>query len=544
MDGTPRIATAPLQGWPLVLLGLVYLLSGLIGHDPWKNDDALNFGIVLSFLEGRDWLLPHLAGETWLESPPLYHWCAALLARAMSGLLSPPDAARLCSGLFGALFLYLLAGASRSLHGNHGGPTAVLVAIGCLGLLAPLHETQPASAVLAAGAAGYWGLVRLPERPRSGGLLLGCGVGAGFLVSGLDSLAIVVPLALLAALAPRWRSGASRRGFAIATAAAVPLCVLWPALLAWQAPDALPIWWSRELASLRPSGAASFAELAELLAWAAWPALPLALWSLWRGRRRLFEAAIALPLAGTLIAATLLVALHEARPIHVLPLLLPLTLLAGAGAATLRRGAANAFDWFGMMTFTLVAALVWLGGIAMVAGIPSQIEHNFAKLAPGFVARFDAGAWTLAALLTLAWCGHLWRAPRSPWRALTHWAGGVTLMWALLAALWFPWVDYGKSYRGVALELKSNLGGEACIAGRALPDALRASLDYFAGVITIRAGQPGSDACPLLLEQGSADRDASPAGWMRVWEGHRPGDKDERLRLYRRDAAIAPGVTT
>jgi 4-amino-4-deoxy-L-arabinose transferase-like glycosyltransferase len=377
----------------------------------------------------------------------------------------------------------------------------------------------------------YWGLARLRQKSTHGGLLLGAGFGLAFLASGLDACITLLPVILLSVLSGQWPE--HRRAYLIATLTAVPLVAFWPGLLAWREPQALTIWWANELGSLRPANGA-LGNQAELLAWFAWPALPLAAWSLWLHRRRTNRLTIALPLAGTLICLAIQIGLHEARPINALPLLVPLILLAAAAAGQLRRGAASAFDWFAMMTFTLVAFLVWLGSVAMVFGIPLQIQHNFSKLAPGFVAHFSLLAYAIATLLTLVWFWHLWTVPRSAWRAVTHWAGGVTLMWALLAALWYPWIDYGKSYRGVALSLRQAAPLGDCIAGNNLGDAQRASLEYFSGIVTVRSGLAEAVHCPLLLVQGSARDETTPSGWHKIWEGSRPGDRSERLRLYRR----------
>ena len=35
----------------------------LVGHDPWKPDEAYSFGLVLDQLERGDWVVPMLAGE-------------------------------------------------------------------------------------------------------------------------------------------------------------------------------------------------------------------------------------------------------------------------------------------------------------------------------------------------------------------------------------------------------------------------------------------------------------------------------------------------
>jgi hypothetical protein len=48
-------------------------------------------------------------------------------------------------------------------------------------------------------------------------------------------------------------------------------------------------------------------------------------------------------------------------------------------------------------------------------------------------------------------------------------------------------------------------------------------------------------SCELLLVQGRPQEEIAPAGpWQRIWDGARPGDKDERYRLYRRTASVKP----
>jgi hypothetical protein len=121
--------------------------------------------------------------------------------------------------------------------------------------------------------------------------------------------------------------------------------------------------------------------------------------------------------------------------------------------------------------------------------------------------------------------------PRSPWRVASRWAAGVTVMWALLAFLWMPWIDYGKTYRPVFASLRAALPEKpGCIGRRGLGLPQRAMLDYFAG---LRTRWQSAD-CDWLLTQDRPD-ETELAGWQKVWEGHRPGDHNELLRLYRRN---------
>ena len=520
-----RGAGFPLPGLTLALLCAAYLLTGILGHDPWKTDDAIHLGIAWNFYNGDGLLLPRVGGEPLFGTTPLYHWVAALTAWATQWVLPFHDGARLATPVFGALFLFFLFKAATALNDRDAGLVAPVVAIGTLGLLVPVHDAQPAVALLAMAALAYWGLALAPAKPLVGALWLGIGCGAAVLAGGPAGAAPVLPLLLLPLLRRTWLA------FFIALYAAIAVAALWPTFLALRTPAYLVGWWHEELALMAFQKGLRTDHL-ELLAWFSWPALPLAAWAAWVQRRQWRDWNVLAPALGTVLALAWFLG-HEPRPLQALPLLAPLALLAAAGAHRLRRGAANAFDWFGMMTFTLVIGLVWLGGIAMWTGWPAQIARNFAKLEPGFVPQFSYLALGLALAFSAGWIAALLRLPRSPWRAAVRWTAGLTAMWGVLIALWLPWIDYGKTYRGVMRSLRAAVPQDAgCVAGRNVGLAQRALVDYFAG---IRLQPAGRSECRWLLVQGSAKHAAAPAGWVRIWEGHRPSDRSERLRLYRRE---------
>ena len=125
------------------------------------------------------------------------------------------------------------------------------------------------------------------------------------------------------------------------------------------------------------------------------------------------------------------------------------------------------------------------------------------------------------------------RTPRSPWRAAARWSVGLTTIWVLLSLLWLPWIDYGKTYRGVSADLRHALGASpGCIARRGLGLAQRASLDYFDGIRTVGGGRAAN--CRHMIVQASPRANTDIPGWILLRETSRPGDKGERLRLYRR----------
>ncbi|OIP09762.1 MAG: hypothetical protein AUK49_06535 [Betaproteobacteria bacterium CG2_30_68_42] len=522
----------------LIALCAVYLLAGAIGHDPWKPDDALHFGIVYSMLEsGRPWM-PQFMGETLPGTPPLYYWVAAASARLFGWVLPVHDAARIAAVAFGALLLSGIGACARALDGAGSGALGVLVAIGCIGLVAPIHDLQPAIALLAACAFTLYGLIRLPAQPLAGALIAAVSIALGTLAQGAQAIVQLAPLAAV----PAFTSAEGRRPAALVAAALVPiagagLAAAWSIALAAADPALFAAWrtaFTDEFAHLEFSPRRLGAILS-LLGWFGWPAAPLALWTLWRRRRSAGDAAIAAPLAAAAWLLLVAASIDVPRTESALPLLVPLVLLAVPGATTLRRGAANALDWFAVMTFTLFAGLAWLGWVAMSFGVPARLALRAVKLEPGFVMT-NAPFWVIAAgLMSATWLWQIAAGPRHPARATLRWALGMTTIWVLFMTLWLPWIEYGKSYRPLAASLARALppaGGRLC--GYNLGAAQRASLDYFAGIRTRAVASPAQPGCALLLMQ-AAGRNADPSpgtGWRKLWEGRRPGDRRELFRLF------------
>ena len=114
----------------LALLCLAWIIPGLVAHDPWKPDEAYNFGVVYEMIRGGSWIAPSLAGEPFVREPPLFHISAALSALALSPPFALHDAARLVSGLFIALALLFCALAGRELNGAGTGALAAALLIG------------------------------------------------------------------------------------------------------------------------------------------------------------------------------------------------------------------------------------------------------------------------------------------------------------------------------------------------------------------------------------------------------------------------------
>jgi hypothetical protein len=159
-DGAPT----PLKTILFLVICATWLLPGLVGHDPWKVDEATTFGAVIDMLRTGDWVDFRIAGEPTLGHAPLYLWAAATLVKAFGGLLPLHDAARLASGVFMAVTLAFLSLSCRELMGERAGRGGVLLFIGCVGLLARAHEMVGAGRPLRRGG----GALRLHAMRSSG----------------------------------------------------------------------------------------------------------------------------------------------------------------------------------------------------------------------------------------------------------------------------------------------------------------------------------------------------------------------------------------
>jgi len=535
MSAAIRRIELPLAPTLLALLLFAYLLPGLVGHDPWKPDDAIGIGIVHQMLQHGEWLLPHLAGEPYLQDGPFYYWLAALAAKLSGLLLAAHDGARLASGASMAVTLACVHLAGRELYGKNEGVSAALTLLGCLGLLVHAHEVVAEMGMLAGQALAWYGIALAPRKPQRAWALLGAGLVAAGLSKGPLAALAPIAVALCAPLVSQaWRRREYLAALLAAFVAFAAICGGWAMLLDGRAPGLARVWWRINSTPLALPSLEAIAYWGETLAWATWPAWPLATWTLWEGRRRSLEPGTRMLLVAFTVSLAILLFMRSPREVFALPLLLPLSVLAGAGIPSLRRGAANALSWFGVMSVGFLGAIVWFGWFAMVTGVPSAMARNFTRLEPGFVPEFSWVALAVALAYTLAWLWLILKCERSVFRGVTFWAAGMTLLWGLAMTLALSWIDYGKSYRQVAQSLRKHIPpGTRCVESRSLGEAQRAVLDYHAEILTQRRERVDTH-CPLLLIQArEGEPERVESGWKLVWEGHRPRDR-ERYRLYQR----------
>ena len=523
-------------------LALLWMLPGLFGHDPWKPDEAYTFGLVLHILKTGDWVVPTLAGEPFVEKPPLFFLTAALFAKLFGSVLPLHDAARVATLFYMSLAFACLGLTARRLYGAPAVPAAVLLLAGSVGLVDRGHQLITDTAQLAGFSLAVLGFALSLRRPVAGGLALGTGAGIAFLAKGLfipGSLA--VSALLLPVVSPAWRTRAYPQALTVATLCALPWLLAWPVALHARAPELFEQWlWGLNVGSFigEESIAAKPSPFFYLwvLPWFALPSWPLAAWNVWRSRAAIRERPeIVLPLVLLAVPLAVLSVSTTGRELYAMPLLVPLCLLAAAalGSVTTRLGgrAWRAALWL----FGLAASAAWLTWASLDMGWIPALQQALLQRQPAYAPRLSPEAVGLALAYTAAVAGLVWRERARPERLAVAWTATVALAWGLSLILLLRYLDTSKSYRAMTGEIARALSpGYICVASRGLGEPQRALLHYFAGVTTYRAeSERRRSDCDVLLVQGFRERIAVPGEpWRLIWEGARPGDRKELYRLY------------
>lgn len=281
-------------------IAALYLLPGIFGHGPWKQDETYTFGIIDHFIKSGDWLIPTNAGQAFMEKPPLYMWVAAALARLFAPLLPLHDGARLASVLFGGAALWCAMLAARSAytapswrdrrvigvvalmaatlvvikHVHDMFSDVALLAGTCLGLASLIHivaklsfpdtaatsasatKPEPEPIDSAAGLALRWyrwsalqrGIASLRIAPNTGPSIglsasLGVGVGIAFLSKGVFVPAVFAVTTMVLPLVLRTcRSRAYVKAIGVALLISLPFLSIWPMLLYRASPTLFMTW--------------------------------------------------------------------------------------------------------------------------------------------------------------------------------------------------------------------------------------------------------------------------------------------------------------
>ncbi len=519
---------------------LLWITPGLVGRDLWKADEPYSFGMVNHIVKTGDWVIPTLAGEPFMEKPPLLYITAAGFVRLAPSWLAPHDASRLAIAFYMLLCALFLGLAARELLGKGFFGITIIILIGSAGLQETAHKLITDIAMLAGISIALYGFAVSRRRSVLGGVLIGTGAGIGFMSKGLLAPGMLGIIALfLPAVFAAWRTKSYGQALLIALAASLPWFITWPLALYLRSPELFHEWfWTqnigRFLSNTLVGQRHSPAYYLTQLPYFALPSLPLALWAVWRNRRSWREhSGIQLSLIAFMVMLAVLSLASSIRDIYALPMLLPLALLAAAGAGSVSPRVETVLTRSVFWLFGTATCLLWAGWIAMLSGLPSFFANRLYWQQPDYSPVFSGFHFAVACLYTGLWLFAATRSMRFNHSYLISWTAGIVLAWGLLMTLWLPWFESGSGYRAMFTSLKEKIPPHCrSILSWGLGESERALLEYYTGVIPKRIERNGVSECDLVLSVSGSAKVEPPIGpgWQVAWEQKRPVKPDSRTK--------------
>ncbi|NQE50237.1 ArnT family glycosyltransferase [Herbaspirillum rubrisubalbicans] len=548
--------------WLLLLLaGAAWLLPGIVGHGPWKQDETYSFGMIHHMLVSGQYLVPTNAGQPFMEKPPLYYWTAVLFAKLLHPLLPYHDGARLASVFYNLVSLVFVARIAKLMWHQRtlmSLPVLATLALfaGAPGMVKHAHDMFTDVALVAGGAMATYGLLAVAVNAErrtpawSAAFWFGLGVGITMMAKGLFvPLTFAATAMAVGAMVPACRTRAYWKMVGAAVLVSLPFFVIWPTMLAQHSMPLFMEWfWDNNVGrffgfSVNKLGSDNdHTVVLRALAGFALPGSLLALLALATGDwRQVRSARVALPLAFGAISLAVLQSSATARQLYLLPVLLSLAMLGARALPRLPDGFHLAWDWLSRLGFGLLAIGIW--ATYFISTLPAEQHQAIAfmgKWLPlDFVTPIQPLALLAAGSMSILWIGSLGLLRLAgKWRGAFSWFGGITLMWGLAFTLLLPWADYGKSYEYVYADLKAKIGpawreGD-CMASQGLGESEAPMLYYYTGILHQPVDGHRKTQCRWVIQEMPGAHRRPRGHWILFWEGRRDGDDGQLFKIYQR----------
>lgn len=534
-----KVAPTGEKPWILLLLVFAWLWPGVFSHGLWNPNEPATVQAVREWSEGGLVWLPTVFGQPYWNLPLPYVALAAWLQRIFSPEITDTySAMRMASVCFSAIGLAACGMGGFRLLGRHQGRSVILILIGSAGLITAAHFLGGMSVQFAGVGLCLYGLSLIRTRVIISAFWLALGwtllsLSAGYLIT----IAMILLTVILAFSQP-WQSKRTLIAAISALIIAAPLISYYPLALYKSMPTLFNEWVRYHIFgsfggmdnfSLRFSG---FYYLKNLI-WFAFPAWPLAIWSATRCRLQHTDWGI-LSLLWLGIFAVIFAVNPETFQDNLIWILPPLALLGAAKLDSLKRGAAAFLNWFGIATFGLMAIFLWLGFFAMNYGWPAKLAERSAYFSPYYVPDIDIMPMIVALSFTPLWLFAITRKHIKGRQAVTNWAAGITLVWALMMTLFLPWLDAAKSYQPVVTQMEAAapealLQGKGCLNIDTTATNVRLAWTEYSRIPL----QTDNPSCHYRLTQAHRNF-TTPNGWQIIWSGGRPRNPQETVYLLRK----------
>jgi len=512
------------------VLLIIFLFTGLIGHEPWRPLESTSISIILDIVQNNLIILPMAASENIITHPPLYSYVAAAFGKLFSPILSLHDAARLSNIFWVGLIMTSLGLMTRELWGQGFGRQAGLLFVGSVGLILNIHSLIPEIATLLGYTMSLYAFSLYFRRPFRASMVLGFGSGIAFLSGGIIPLIVIYLSSLFLLVFKNWRN--KRYFIFIVISATITILVISPWLYSFNYLEPKLFFSWINTTELSPKLLFNY-HLQGIL-WFTWPALPLAIWLITKDYKSILsQKRLQIPIIFFVVLLIIISITGQPNQTNLIPFTIPLSIIAVGGIDKLNRGAASALNWFGILIFGFIGFLIWLGWFAMMSEIPERIHERMFYQSANYVAEFEFFNFIFALIITTLWLASIIKFKITNRSAISNWALGITMVWVTLITLWGPFIDNRKDYKLIFTDVKQQLiKSSTCVYVNNLSDSQINLLHYYSGIKGTNPNLENKD-CRLALVSLTEEKEipAEYKLWSEIWTGRRLIDENYFILL-------------
>ena len=512
------------------VLLIIFLCTGLIGHEPWRPLESTSISIILDIVQNNLIILPMAASENIITHPPLYSYVAAAFGKLFSPILSLHDAARLSNIFWVGLIMTSLGLMTRELWGQGFGRQAGLLFVGSVGLILNIHSLIPEIATLLGYTMSLYAFSLYFRRPFRASMVLGFGSGIAFLSGGIIPIIVIYLSSLFLLVFKNWRN--KRYFIFIVISATITILVISPWLYSFNYLEPKLFFSWINTTELSPKLLFNY-HLQGIL-WFTWPALPLAIWLITKDYKSILsQKRLQIPIIFFVVLLIIISITGQPNQTNLIPFTIPLSIIAVGGIDKLNRGAASALNWFGILIFGFIGFLIWLGWFAMMSEIPERIHERMFYQSANYVAEFEFFNFIFALIITTLWLASIIKFKITNRSAISNWALGITMVWVTLITLWCPFIDNRKDYNLIFTDVKQQLiKSSTCVYVNNLSDSQINLLHYYSGIKGTNPNLENKD-CRLALVSLTEEKEipAEYKLWSEIWTGRRLIDENYFILL-------------
>ena len=356
----------------LIIFATIYVVFEIFTHSPWRPLETNSLSIFANIFFNGDILAPHLASINSFDHGHIYEILGAIFAKIIF-FLEPHNAARLANILWLALTMISIGLTNRELRGIGYGRQSNIIFLSSVGLFFTLHTFTHEIAILTAASLCLYSFSLSHRRPFRASILLGISIIIGLLSKGLMYLIPIIGITATLAILPNWNYRRTIIFAGLGLLSSLLFIGVWIFLLSLYHPNSL----EKFLFPMISFSTENIKYYFVNLLWFAWPAIPLFIVTLFNEFSTFLKyKRTNLPLVFLAWFFLLLICESQISQVKLVILLPAIAIMASSSIDSLQRGASGALNWFGILIFSAITLILWIGWFALNFGIPYNIHER------------------------------------------------------------------------------------------------------------------------------------------------------------------------